>query len=98
MRLEFATNDLERLYAELAFTSRLPPEVVKAYRMRCQFMESTHDERDLLVFRAWRFEHLKGDRKGQCSIRLNDQWRLVFTLRTEGGERIARIEAVEDYH
>jgi proteic killer suppression protein len=41
-----------------------------------------------------RLEALKGDRKGQYSIRINDQWRVCFTWR--GGD----AEAVEivDYH
>lgn len=40
-----------------------------------------------------RLESLKGDRKGQYSIRINDQWRICFTW-NEGAEQIEIV----DYH
>jgi toxin HigB-1 len=41
-----------------------------------------------------RLEELKGDRKGQHSIRINDQWRLCFVWTSEGPERVEIV----DYH
>ena len=41
-----------------------------------------------------RLEALKGDRKGQYSIRINDQWRVCFVWSSRGA---ARVEIV-DYH
>jgi proteic killer suppression protein len=49
---------------------------------------------DLLVPPGNRLEALKGDRAGQMSIRVNEQWRICFTW-TEGGP--ADVEIV-DYH
>jgi proteic killer suppression protein len=49
---------------------------------------------DLRVPPANRLEALKGDRSGQYSIRINDQWRICF--RFEGGHAAA-VEIV-DYH
>ena len=49
---------------------------------------------DLRVPPGNRLEALKGDRKGQMSIRINDQWRLCFRW-TEAGP--ADVEIV-DYH
>ena len=49
---------------------------------------------DLRVPPQNRLEKLKGDRKGQWSIRINDQWRICF--RFDGGEA-ANVEIV-DYH
>ena len=43
-----------------------------------------------------RLEALKGDRKGQYSIQLNDQWHICFE-RLEGGEGPTNVEVV-DYH
>ena len=43
-----------------------------------------------------RFEALKGDRKGQWSIRINDQWRIAFEWR-DGAKGPSNIEIV-DYH
>lgn len=47
--------------------------------------------------RSLRFEELKGKRKGEYSIRLNKQWRLIFEIETKVEELIA-IKGIEDYH
>jgi proteic killer suppression protein len=49
---------------------------------------------DLAALRGNRLEALKGDRLGQYSIRINDQWRICFRW-TDGGP--ADVEIV-DYH
>jgi proteic killer suppression protein len=49
---------------------------------------------DLRVPPANRLEALKGERKGQYSIRINDQWRICF--RWEGGD--AHDVEIVDYH
>ena len=41
-----------------------------------------------------RLEALKGDRKGQHSIRINDQWRVCFVWRNDGAEQVEIV----DYH
>lgn len=41
-----------------------------------------------------RLEALRGDRKGQHSIRINDQWRICFIWRTDGAHRVEIV----DYH
>jgi len=43
---------------------------------------------------ANRLEALKGDRKGQHSIRINDQWRLCFVWEADGPSRVEIV----DYH
>jgi proteic killer suppression protein len=49
---------------------------------------------DLRVPPGNRLEPLKGDRAGQCSIRINDQFRLCFAWAEEGPENVEII----DYH
>jgi toxin HigB-1 len=51
---------------------------------------------DLAALPGNRFEVLKGDRKGQYSIRINDQWRICFEW-PEGSPGPANAEIV-DYH
>lgn len=41
-----------------------------------------------------RLEALRGDRRGQHSIRINDQWRIVFVWRDDGPHDVAIV----DYH
>ena len=52
--------------------------VERAARLKLDRVEAAHVLRDLAVLPGNRFEALKGDRKGQYSIRINDQWRICF--------------------
>jgi toxin HigB-1 len=51
---------------------------------------------DLAALPGNRFEALKGDRKGQYSIRINDHWRVCFEW-PKGSKRPLNVEIV-DYH
>ena len=46
--------------------------------MKLDQLEVAASLKDLAVLPGNRFEALKGDRKGQYSIRINDQWRICF--------------------
>jgi toxin HigB-1 len=47
-------------------------------RLKLDRVEAAHVLEDLAALHGNRFEVLKGDRKGQYSIRINDQWRICF--------------------
>ena len=49
---------------------------------------------DLSAIPGHRLEHLKGDRKGQYSIRINDQFRICFRWSPDGPEEVEIV----DYH
>jgi toxin HigB-1 len=51
---------------------------------------------DLAALPGNRFENLKGDRKGQCSIRINDKWRICFEW-PSGSPGPINVEIL-DYH
>lgn len=51
-------------------------------------------EQDLIVPPSNRFEYLKGDLKGYCSIRINDQYRIMFKF----CNGIAEDVQIVDYH
>lgn len=61
---------------------------------RLQYLDAATSLADLTARPSNRLEHLSGNRKGQCSIRINDQWRLVFRWTPEGPEDVAIV----DYH
>ena len=63
-----------------------------------QFVRSAKDERDFRSMRSMHFEELKGKRRGEYSLRLNDQFRLVMTLEGRGPTKKVRITGIEDYH
>ncbi|ABB33188.1 plasmid maintenance system killer [Geobacter metallireducens RCH3] len=61
---------------------------------KLQMLDDAHSPEDLRSPPGNRLEVLRGDRKGQWSIRINDQWRLCF--RFEDGNAFD-VEIV-DYH
>ncbi len=70
--------------------------IERAARLKLDRLESATSLRDLAALPGNRFEALMGDRKGQYSIRINDQWRICF----EWGDRPpgpCNVEIV-DYH
>lgn len=88
----FADKDSQRLFEG---------KRVKRFRMierqaqkRLRYLHNATSIQDLAALRSNRFEILKGDRKGLCSIRINDQWRICFRWTEEGAEDVEIV----DYH
>jgi proteic killer suppression protein len=52
--------------------------IERAALLKLDRLEAAVSLKDLTVLPGNRFEALKGDRKGQYSIRINDQWRICF--------------------
>jgi proteic killer suppression protein len=52
--------------------------IERTARLKLDRLEAATDLRDLAALPGNRLEALKGDRKGQYSIRINDQWRICF--------------------
>jgi proteic killer suppression protein len=65
-------------------------------RLKLDRLEAAQARQDLAALPGNRFEALKGDRKGQYSIRINDQWRICFEW-PEKSPGPANVEIV-DYH
>ena len=70
--------------------------VERSARLKLDRLEAATSIRDLAALPGNRFEALAGDRKGQYSIRINDQWRLCFEW-TAGSRGPSSVEIV-DYH
>ena len=64
--------------------------------MKLDQLEAATVARELAALPGNRFEALKGDRKGQYSIRINDQWRICFEW-PSGSPGPVNVEIV-DYH
>jgi proteic killer suppression protein len=73
---------------------RLPREVQVAARRKLRLLDATGSLESLRVPPGNRLEALRGDRRGQWSIRINDQWRICF--RWAQGD--AFDVAIVDYH
>lgn len=96
MQVEFADGSLDRLETDARYSAGFAEAVVKAYRKRMQLIRAAIDERDFYAMRSLRFEKLKGDREGQHSMRLNDQWRLIIAFKGEA--KIVMVLEIADYH
>ena len=64
--------------------------------LRLERLDAATSLRDLAALRGNRLEALKGNRQGQYSIRINDQWRICFAW-PEGSPGPTEVEIV-DYH
>ncbi|MBI1953318.1 MAG: type II toxin-antitoxin system RelE/ParE family toxin [Candidatus Omnitrophica bacterium] len=99
MDVEFKDKRLGLIETEdRASETGLPVAVIKSCRKKLVFLRSAADERDIRNWKSLCYEKLKGDREGQRSIRLNDQWRLVFDLDNSRTPPKLIILSVEDYH
>lgn len=78
----------------LNYTKRMSHDLAKRAREKMQFIEAAGSINDLRVPPGNRLEKLSGDREGQHSIRVNDQWRICFVW-TDGG---ADDVELTDYH
>jgi proteic killer suppression protein len=98
MNVEFKDASLDRLETDAAFSGGHSDSVVKAFRKRMQQIRAAPDERTFYALKSLHFEKLKGDREGQHSMKLNDQWRLILELAGTAPTKTARILGIVDYH
>ena len=70
--------------------------IERAARLKLDRIEASTALMDLAALPGNRFEALKGDREGQYSIRINDQWRICFEW-PGGAPGPTNVEIV-DYH
>lgn len=89
----FADSETERFYTTGKFR-RMPPEIRKRAAMRLLQLNAATQINDLRLPPSNRLEQLRGDRAGQWSMRINDQWRVCFHFKN--GDAF-EVEIV-DYH
>jgi len=63
-------------------------------KRKLDMLEASFDEADLRVPPSNRFEHLKGNLKGFCSIRINEQFRIIFRFENSNAYDVY----IDDYH
>jgi len=89
----FKDREAEKIFNQER-SGKLPYEIQARALRKLIILNAAEGERDLVSPPSNRFEHLSGRRKGECSIRINDQWRICF--RFVNGD--AYDVSVEDYH
>jgi len=89
----FADREARRVW-EGVRSRKLPPDIQSAALRKLRLLNQARVVGDLRAPPANRLEALSGDRKGQYSIRINDQWRICFAWRDGGVENVEIV----DYH
>lgn len=98
MEALFRDKDLDRLETDPKFDGGYPQAVVKMFRKRMQTIRAATDERAFHALKSLHFEQLKGNRAGQHSMRLNNQWRLVMEIEGTNADKVVFLMSIEDYH
>lgn len=89
----FANLETERLFfGHRART--LPNQIWRASTRKLLILDAAETLQDLRIPPGNRLEKLKGDREGQYSIRINDQWRICFVWREGNAYQVE----ITDYH
>jgi toxin HigB-1 len=91
--LSFADAETELIWSG-RFSRRLPQAIQKAALRRLQHLQAANTLDDLASVPGNRLEALRGNRRGQHSIRINDQWRICFRWTPRGAADVAIV----DYH
>jgi len=76
------------------FSRRLPNDIQAAALRKLRMLANAHDVIDLRSPPGNRLERLAGDRSGQYSIRINDQWRVCFVWQDGDAHEVE----ICDYH
>jgi proteic killer suppression protein len=80
MDIEFRDETLALVETDRAAETKLPVSVINSLRKKLGVIHAAPDERTLRNWKSLHYEKMAGEER---SIRLNDQYRLIFTLNTE---------------
>lgn len=93
MILSFGCKETEKIWNGKR-VKNLPLEIQEIGRRKLRMLNNSQNVADLRIPPANRLEKLAGDRKDFYSIRINDQWRIIF--KWDNGN--ARVVEIVDYH
>ena len=98
MVVRFATSRLERCYREIRLAQReWGQKVGRTYIQRINTLWAARNGRDLFNLKALDMHPLKGERRGQHSIRLGDRERLIVAFEDDAWT-IVRVEEVSKHY
>ena len=93
MLKSFGSKETEKIWNGVR-SSKIPPEVQKVGRRKLRMLNNSIDLNDLRIPPSNRLEKLGGNLKGFYSIRINDQWRIVFNWQAGHAFEVKIV----DYH
>jgi proteic killer suppression protein len=89
----FACKETKKLFNR-EFSRKLPQDIQRVARRKLEILDAAEVLQDLRIPPSNRLKKLSGDRKGQYSIRINDQWRICFEWRRGDAYNVE----IADYH
>jgi proteic killer suppression protein len=90
---EFGDKETEKIWEGIR-SKKLPSEIQNIARRKLRMINNAQDINDLRIPPANRLEKLKGDLEDFYSIRINNQWRIIFQWHNNDAYEIK----VVDYH
>jgi toxin HigB-1 len=91
--LSFRCRETEKVF-QRRLSRRFPADIQQRAFVKLNAIDAAVQLEDLRLPPSNRLEALKDDRKGQWSIRVNDQWRICFEWRDGNAEQVEMV----DYH
>ena len=89
----FGDKESEKIWNGIR-SKKLPNEIQDVVRRKLRMLNNAQDANDLRIPPANRLEKLKGDLEDYYSIRINNQWRILFKWKNGNAEVVEII----DYH
>ncbi len=89
----FSCRETEKI-SKRNFSRKFPPDIQERTRQKLFMLNAAINLDDLKIPPSNNLESLKGDRKGQFSIRINRQWRICFEW---NNDNVYNVE-ITDYH
>lgn len=89
----FADKDTEKIFKG-EFSSRFPPHIQNKALNKLRILNNISDLTQLRLPPSNKFHSLSGNRKGQYSISINDQWRICFYWKNNSPDQVEIV----DYH
>ena len=89
----FGDAEAEKIFQQIR-SKKLPIEIQDRALVKLLIIDAADSAEDLKIPPGNRFEHLSGKLRGYCSIRINNQWRIVFKFDNSNAYEVSII----DYH
>lgn len=89
----FGDSETEKIWRGKR-SAKLPSEIHRRAFSKLLIINSAESEEDLRIPPGNKFEHLLGKLKDYCSIRINDQWRILFKFQNNEAYEVKIV----DYH
>lgn len=94
MEINFDKEYLRQLYEEGKTSDkkhRFQPNIITRYQLRIKVLEQAQGVEELYALNSLHYEMLKGDKAGISSIRVNDKYRIEFTVERISSETVVKI-------